>query len=116
MKVCATCGRVITPRKKWNKNFDEVKYCSDACRKNKKNKNYESAILDLLNTRGADKSICPSEVLPVELKQDKQEMELVRASARLLVAKGSIVITQQGQIVDPSTAKGPIRLKLNKRG
>ena len=77
MKVCITCGRVITPRKKWAKNFDEIKYCSDACRKNKKNKNYENAILDLLNLRGADKSICPSEVLSIEQKQGKHEMELM---------------------------------------
>lgn len=115
MKVCVVCGRVITPRKKWAKNFDEIKYCSDACRKNKKNTNYEAAIIELLTQRGADKSICPSEVLPAELKQDKQEMELVRASARLLVAKGLVLITQKGQVVDPSTAKGAIRLRLAKK-
>jgi hypothetical protein len=39
-------------------------------------------------------------------------MEPARAAARRLVAAGKILITQQGQPVDPSTAKGPIRLKL----
>lgn len=39
-------------------------------------------------------------------------MEQVRISARKLVAQGLIVIQQNGQTVDPSTAKGPIRLKL----
>ncbi len=29
--------------------------------------------------------------------------------------KGLIVFTQKGHVVDPSTAKGPIRLKLIKR-
>jgi len=34
-KHCATCGREFTWRKKWEKNWDEVKYCSDSCRKSK---------------------------------------------------------------------------------
>jgi hypothetical protein len=32
-KPCATCGRPMTWRKKWARNWDEVKYCSDACRR-----------------------------------------------------------------------------------
>lgn len=32
-KPCAACGRPMTWRKKWEKNWDQVKYCSDACRK-----------------------------------------------------------------------------------
>ncbi|KAN0066566.1 hypothetical protein ACQY0O_000660 [Thecaphora frezii] len=31
-KPCLTCGRVITPRAKWAKNWDSIKYCSDRCR------------------------------------------------------------------------------------
>ncbi|WP_295853410.1 DUF2256 domain-containing protein [uncultured Xylophilus sp.] len=34
-KPCATCGRPMTWRKRWAKNWDEVRYCSDACRKAK---------------------------------------------------------------------------------
>jgi hypothetical protein len=33
-KVCAVCGRPFTWRKKWARNWDEVKYCSDQCRRN----------------------------------------------------------------------------------
>jgi hypothetical protein len=32
-KVCAVCQRPFTWRKKWEKNWNEVKYCSEACRK-----------------------------------------------------------------------------------
>ena len=39
-------------------------------------------------------------------------MEPARAAARRLVAAGKIVITQGGRVVEPSTAKGAIRLKL----
>jgi hypothetical protein len=31
-KVCATCGRPFSWRKKWAKVWAEVKYCSDKCR------------------------------------------------------------------------------------
>ena len=34
-KICAACGREMTWRKNWAKNWDAVKYCSDACRKKK---------------------------------------------------------------------------------
>jgi hypothetical protein len=35
-KVCITCNKPFTWRKKWEKNWNEVKYCSDRCRNNKK--------------------------------------------------------------------------------
>ncbi|MBL7981868.1 MAG: DUF2256 domain-containing protein [Flavobacteriales bacterium] len=34
-KTCATCGRPFQWRKKWEKVWDEVKYCSDRCRTNR---------------------------------------------------------------------------------
>ena len=112
MKTCIVCGREIEPRKKWLKIWDEIKYCSEKCRRNKNNPNFETQIIDLLVKRGRGKTICPSEILEGVDKQNKELMESVRASARLLVSQGKIVITQNGHVVDPSTAKGPIRLKL----
>jgi hypothetical protein len=34
-KTCVRCARPFEWRKKWAKNWDEVKYCSDACRSGK---------------------------------------------------------------------------------
>lgn len=34
-KVCAHCGRPFAWRKKWSLNWDQVRYCSDACRAGK---------------------------------------------------------------------------------
>ena len=34
-KRCAACGREMTWRKRWAKNWAQVKYCSDACRRAK---------------------------------------------------------------------------------
>lgn len=73
---------------------------------------YRKAILDLLNKRGPGKTICPSEILPLELKKDKDVMEKVRESAKLLVLENKIEITQSGKVIDPNSIKGPIRLRL----
>lgn len=35
MKICIVCNRPFTWRKKWQRTWDEVKYCSDKCRSNK---------------------------------------------------------------------------------
>ncbi|MFN3800488.1 DUF2256 domain-containing protein [Belliella pelovolcani] len=34
-KVCPVCQRPFTWRKKWEKNWEEVKYCSKRCQGNK---------------------------------------------------------------------------------
>jgi hypothetical protein len=119
-KICKTCGRSFAWRKKWEKDWDVVKYCSDACRGAKPGEAdgaLEAAILELLAERGREKSICPSEAAKlVGGKAERRDweglMEPARAAARRLVAAGKIVITQGGRVVDGSTAKGPIRLRL----
>jgi len=32
-KPCAACGRVMTWRRRWALNWEQVRYCSDACRR-----------------------------------------------------------------------------------
>lgn len=32
-KVCAACGLPFAWRKKWERDWDSVRYCSDRCRK-----------------------------------------------------------------------------------
>lgn len=115
-KICASCGRTIVYRKKWERNWPSIKYCSDECRRNKNRYDFREKILTLLLERGPLKTICPSEVLPPEQKQDKVMMEHVRRSARLLASEGKIQITQSGRPVDPTDFRGPIRLKLSKEG
>jgi len=34
-KICACCQLPFAWRKKWEKNWNEVKYCSDRCRNKK---------------------------------------------------------------------------------
>lgn len=35
VKTCVTCGRPMVWRKAWEKVWDEVKYCSERCRRQK---------------------------------------------------------------------------------
>ena len=114
-KTCASCGREIQWRKKWEKNWDDVKYCSDACRKRgirPVDEKLTASIRDLLDARAASATICPSEAARAVGGEDWRDlMEPARRAARRLVATGEVEITQRGQVVDPSTAKGPIRIR-----
>ena len=40
-KICIVCNLPFTWRKKWQKNWEEVKYCSERCRNKKAIGNYE---------------------------------------------------------------------------
>ena len=136
-KICKTCGRAFQWREKWAQDWDIVKHCSEACRNHKATAStteLEQAILTLLAERTAEgdksKTICPSEAaklvagsaggryLPAREKERSTRrdwealVEPTRTAARRLVAQNKIVITQHNQVVDPATAKGPIRLRL----
>jgi hypothetical protein len=57
-------------------------------------------------------TLCPSEVARRVGGEDwRKLMEPTRQAARRLVAKGRLEILQGGRRVDPSHAKGPIRLR-----
>ena len=114
-KVCERCGRTMQWRAKWARNWNEVKYCSDACRKQRLtavDTALEDAIVQLLNARARDASICPSEAARAVGGESWQSlMEPARKAARRLVAQEKVQITQGGKVVDPSRAKGPIRIR-----
>lgn len=117
-KICFSCGRPMKWRKSWEKNWDNIRYCSDACRKQRLEKNgnfIQERILSLATERGAEKSLCPSEVARSLWPSDWEEhMEEVRRVARLLHDKSLIEITQKGQVVKDLNFKGPIRLRIKK--
>ena len=113
-KICAKCGRTITWRRKWARDWDQVIYCSARCRKERLDDTdaaLEREILRLLDARGG-KTICPSEAArKVDEERWRELMERSRQAARRLVAKGKVEIMQRGRVVDGSTAKGPIRIR-----
>lgn len=102
-------------RKKWAKVWDTIAYCSDACRSKRltsMDQQLETTIIRMLSSRSGEATICPSEAARSVFPETwRDHMEAVRMAARRLVARGVIEITQGGQVVDPSYAKGPIRLR-----
>ena len=114
-KSCASCGRRIEWRAKWARDWESVRYCSDACRRHgvdATDLRLEGTIVTLLGQRAQDATICPSDAARAIGGERWQElMEPARRAARRMVARGELQITQGGSVVDPSTAKGPIRLR-----
>lgn len=114
-KVCVGCGRTIEWRRKWADDWDQVRWCSTGCRRRGRTRTdaaLEDATLALLGQRATGATICPSEAARAVGGDDWRDlMEPARAAARRLVADGKVVITQGGHVVDPSTAKGPIRVR-----
>jgi hypothetical protein len=117
-KQCAVCGRTMHWRRRWARNWDQVRFCSDACRRRglrAVDHELEAMIVDLLDARASRVSkatICPSDAARAVGGEDwRALMEPARAAARRLQADGRVVILQQGRPVDPSTAKGPIRIR-----
>ena len=114
-KPCARCGRTITWRKVWARDWDSVRWCSDNCRKHgvgDVDRQLEASLESLLDRRSATASVCPSEAARAVGADDWSElMEPARMAARRLVASGRAEITQGGQVVDPSRFKGPIRVR-----
>ena len=63
-KTCQSCGRTIEWRKKWERDWDQVRYCSASCRKrgvSDVDRRLEQTILDLLAQRARTSTICPSD-------------------------------------------------------
>ncbi|VXB25529.1 DUF3253 domain-containing protein [Arthrobacter sp. 8AJ] len=72
----------------------------------------EAKILELLVSRAATSTICPSDAARAVGGDDwRHLMEPAREAARCLVDAGQVHITQGGSVVDPATAKGPIRIR-----
>lgn len=113
-KTCASCGRRIEWRQKWAKTWDDVRYCSDACRRRKLT-SVDVRLTELLGPlveRAGRAGADPDDAARTVDPQAWQALhEPARRAARRLVAAGVAEMVQNGRVVDPSTAKGPVRVR-----
>jgi hypothetical protein len=73
-------------------------------------------ILALLAARDPGKTICPSDAArALAGERFRPLMQPVRDAAAQLADEGRLEVTQRGAVVDPRTARGPIRLRLRDR-
>lgn len=105
----------MTWRQAWARTWDSVRYCSEACRRGRAEAPIaaiEQAILQLLEGRAREATICPSEAARVVAPEAwRGLMEPARAATRRLAAAGRIEITQRGRVVDPASIRGAVRLR-----
>ena len=113
-KSCASCGRRIQWRAKWAKSWDDVRYCSDACRRRKLT-SVDVRLEDLLRAlvlQAGRSGVDPDEAArTVDPGAWRALHEPARRAARRLVAAGVAEMVQGGRVVDPSTAKGAVRVR-----
>ena len=118
-KTCVACGRRIEWRAKWARDWESVRYCSDACRRRgvtEGDRTLEAVILALLAVRPAGAIILDSDAAKAVGEESWQELaEPARRAARRLFAAGEIDILQAGAVVDASRAKGPFQLRRRQR-
>ncbi|MDF2992655.1 MAG: S-adenosylmethionine:tRNA-ribosyltransferase-isomerase [Microbacterium sp.] len=71
-----------------------------------------ASIRELLAERDAGKTICPSEAArAVGGEEWRDLMQPARDAARELVGLGEVEVTQKGEVVDVTTARGPVRIR-----
>lgn len=112
-KFCRSCGRRMEWRKKWERTWDSVLYCSDACRARKVrpiDEALEGWLLTRLGSVPRGQVIDPADAARA-LGEDGLLNEPARNAARRLVNRGLAQMVQRGAVVDPSTAKGPVSLR-----
>jgi hypothetical protein len=71
----------------------------------------EARMRELLARLRPGRTICPSDVARSLSSDWRPLMEPTRTVARRLVEAGDVEITQGGQVVDPGSARGPIRIR-----
>jgi hypothetical protein len=116
-KPCAVCGRPIQWRKKWERDWEHVRHCSEGCRRRARSVQaqqedaaLERSILELLS--GRDGSICPSEAArAIGGERWRDLLEPARSAARRLALRGIVKITQGDRAVDPGTFRGAVRVR-----
>ena len=72
----------------------------------------EAVLRERLNNVRPGGTVCPSEAARAVSADDwRRLMEPARAAARRLVEAGEAEVTQRGEVVDPDSVRGPIRVR-----
>jgi hypothetical protein len=98
----------MTWRKAWERSFDQVRYCSKACRRARLTAGdvaLEAEVLAALRASRRGAVIDPEQAVG-------GERESVRRAVRRLAVRGEVEVVQRGRVVDPSRARGPLGVRL----
>ena len=110
-RYCAVCGRRVEWRRKWADCWEQVKYCSERCRRRRLRRidaRMEYTIRMLLGQRSG--TICPSEAARAVAPEGwRSLMETARSAGRRMAVRGEVVVQQQGREIDPQDLRGAVR-------
>ncbi len=113
IKWCATCGRKITWRKKWERDWEHIRYCSKRCRGNKPGeaeRALEANIEDALGRAWIDTDTLQQQL---GVADNALERERFREALRRLWVEGRVELGERRRPVqDPSTLKGAFDVRL----
>lgn len=104
-------------RKAWARTWDDVRYCSDACRSRRGRGIDDHAQRLLLAAVVRSPSPIDPESVLAQLEpmrgslSDAQLREALRSAARRLAAAGEIDVIVQGRAVDASRLRGPMLVR-----
>lgn len=102
-------------RAAWADVWNEVRYCSAACRSRKvtpQDRALEGAILDLLAQSAPKAAVDPSDAgRAVGGDAGRALREPARRAARRLAAAGLVHVVQNGRVVDAATVRGPFLVR-----
>lgn len=109
-KLCPVCGRSFAWRKRWARCWDEVVYCSDACRAG------VSAAERVLEEAVAATVAALPRALHLPLTEVAQRLgvpvnEPLRRTVRRLAQQGRLELVRHGRPLAPETARGEFALR-----
>ena len=113
-KVCASCGRAFTWRKKWAKNWEQVRYCSTRCRSKGTILPQDpliQAVFDALK-RVPSKRACTVDAIEQALHEQGHSAQQTRVALRTMIHAGQISSMEGNKRIAPERLKGNSTLRL----
>ena len=97
-KHCLSCVSPFTEQKRWEKNWDEIKYCSARCRTNRWDKKFKD--LDRFIIEHISLSVDEIEE-KYFTKKNKDAQEIIKSFCRRLHELNLIEISKKGSLLLP---------------
>lgn len=115
-RVCTVCGRSYGWRKKWERDWRQLRYCSKRCssrRLGRTDFRLEEALLLLLNRAGRGALVAPREAAKLVDKLGWQSLsDAALDAARRLGSRGAVELLDAGRPVDSDSAKRSVLVRL----
>lgn len=114
-KSCIVCGRSFGWRKRWGASWAEIQHCSPKCARRRMtavDTRLEQAIVELLQAAPNGAMISPNDAARLTGRGWRSLTDRARDAARRLCARGAIEFVQGDRVVNASSAKGPVKVRL----